>query len=102
MRVGVHPVLEKEADRMLRESLREVKSHKAKSDILTAWKMTDRRRKEVYVSSGTPDPSHRQGIFTRAISSRPQLNGRNGHRTTTVDSLSEFVDSQGWQEGYDL
>jgi hypothetical protein len=71
MRYGVHRQLEGEADRIIRESLRGITSHAAKSDVLTPWKETERRRREVFVPSGTPDPAVRQGIFGRALNSDP-------------------------------
>lgn len=79
MRYGRHAGLEDEADRLIHESLAGVTSMAAKSDILTPWKEQQRRRREVYVSSGVPDPSVRQGMFHRRINpARPHLNSRDG------------------------
>ena len=79
MRFGVHPTLEAEADRLIRQSLVGVNSHQAKSDILTPWKLQDRRRREVLVSTGTPDPAVRIGMFHRRLNTQhPHLNSRGG------------------------
>jgi hypothetical protein len=79
LRYGVHKELEAEADALLRQSLQGVTSHSAKSDILTPWKEVDRRRREVYVATGIPDPSVRQGMFNRSLNpTRPHLNSRDG------------------------
>ena len=100
MRTGVHPILEREADRLIRESLKGVTSHSDKRDILTAWKQADRHRKEVYVTSGSPDASVRRGMFHRAASTgRPHLNSRDGlagasrvrQTSHSIDSLGAFV-----------
>lgn len=79
MKYGVSKPLEEEADRLIKQSLVGVFSHKAKSDILTPWKQQDRLRREVYTSSGTPDASVRKGMFHRvANKSRPDMNSRDG------------------------
>ena len=79
IRHGVNPLLEAEADRMIRESLQGVTKHSEKSDVLTPWKMADRLKREVYVASGTPDPSIRRGMFHRSINpAKPELNSRDG------------------------
>lgn len=79
IRRGVHGPLEDEANRLIRESLQGVTKHSAKSDILTPWKEADRHRREIYISSGTPDPATRKGIFHRALNTtRPELNSRDG------------------------
>lgn len=79
MRYGTHRQLEEEADRLLRESLRGVTSHLAKRDILTPWKEQERRRREVFVSSGVPDPAIRKGMFGRVANTRQtHLNARDG------------------------
>jgi hypothetical protein len=76
---GTNHILEQEANRILRESLEGVTAHSAKKDILTPWKERERRRREVYVNSGTPDPSTRQGMFHRALNTAcPELNSRDG------------------------
>lgn len=104
-RRGVHPQLEAQADRLIRESLKGVTKHSEKSDILTPWKEQDRRNREVYVESGTPDPTARRGMFHRAWNSaRPDLNSREGMsrgggRTANPGgSLSSFIESQGESE----
>lgn len=75
VRVGVHAPLEAAADALLKESLSKITRSADKSDILTPWKEQDRRRREVYVTSGTPDPATRRGIFGREWNpDRPHLN----------------------------
>lgn len=79
MRYGVHKALEEEADALLKQSLAHVTSHAAKSDILTPWKEQERRRREVYVASGTPDPAIRKGMFRRSLNPvQSHLNSREG------------------------
>jgi hypothetical protein len=104
---GVHPELEDEANRIIRESLKGVTKRSAKADILTPWKEQDRKAREVYVASGTPDSSERQGMFHRAYNpARPELNSRDGvsraaARTRVgmgrpgvdIDGLSDFYAS---------
>ena len=53
MRYGVYHELEDQADELIRQSLVGVTKHSEKSDLLTPWKMADRHRREVMVSSGT-------------------------------------------------
>lgn len=77
MRYGVNLDLEEEANSLLRTSMRGVRA--ADHDILTPWKEKDRRRHEIYVKSGTPDPSVRSGMFYRALNVKyPELNSRDG------------------------
>jgi hypothetical protein len=100
LRHGVHRQLEDEANRLIRESLKDVTRHSEKADILTPWKDIDRHRREVYVPSGVPDPAHRQGIFhRRANLQRPDLNSRDGlargRRLGIGGSLSQHVESNG-------
>ena len=99
-RHGIHPELEDEANRIIRESLKNVTARSAKSDILTPWKEQDRRGREVYNTTGVADPSLRQGMFHRAWNpARPDLNSRDGvagsgprHRMSAPDSsLGAFV-----------
>lgn len=79
IRQGIHAGLEREANRLLRESMAEVTKHSEKSDILTPWKEQDRYRKEVYVDGGVPDPATRRGMFHRVANhERPELNSRDG------------------------
>lgn len=66
IRTGRHSPLEDVADEMLRVQLSAITRNADKSDVLTPWKENDRRSKEVYVPSGTPDGSLRRGIFSRA------------------------------------
>lgn len=97
LRRGVHASMEAEANRLLHESLIGVTSHSAKSDILTPWKETERRRREVYSSEGVVDPATRRGVFHRAVNTaRPELNSRDGvapARSRTGASLRDFVES---------
>lgn len=98
-RSGIHPELEDEANRIIRESLKGVTARSAKSDILTPWKEQDRRSREVYNANGVADPSTRMGMFHRAWNpARPDLNSRDGvaggmHRRTVTpeSSLGSFV-----------
>jgi hypothetical protein len=76
---GTHKELTAEADRLIRESLKGVTKHSEKKDILTPWKWQERLRREVYVRSGVPDASTRQGIFHRVLNrGRLDLNSRDG------------------------
>lgn len=103
MRYGVHRVLEDEANRLIHQSLKGVTSHSAKSDILTPWKEQERRRREVQVGSGVPDPAIRQGMYGRARNtSLPHLNSRDGvapphripsERSAPVSGLEAFLDT---------
>jgi hypothetical protein len=77
LRNGTHAPLEEVADEMLRESMRGI-TH-ADHDILTRWKLADRKRHELHVDSGTPDASVRRGNFWRRYNpDRPDLNSREG------------------------
>lgn len=107
---GVHAELEAAANALIAESLKGVTKPSEKSDILTAWKEQDRRKREIFVSSGTPEVSNRSGIYHRAINrqyphlnsategSRQQhLNGiRNGHVYQTTWVPSSSTSSGGW------
>lgn len=104
MKFGVHLPLEEMATALLRDSMKDVKSHSAKRDILTPWKEQDRRRREVYPSSGVADASLRRGVYGRAINkSKPYLNardipggrvsvGRGSSRSLGIDSLRSFYE----------
>lgn len=94
VRYGVHPTLEAEANRLIKESMAGVTSQSAKSDILTPWKEKDRRDREVYVESGTPESQTRRGMYHRAWNpSSPHLNSRDGispsRRTASLQSHVE-------------
>jgi hypothetical protein len=79
MRFGTHPLLEAEANRLIRESLKGVTSFSAKKDVLTPWKEGECRRREVYSHTGVPDSSVRQGLYRRSPNTaRPDLNSRDG------------------------
>lgn len=76
MRHGVHPILEAEANRILKEGLSSVTRHQDKADILTPWKQWDRRSHEVFSPTGVVD-AQRAGVFGRAVNpTRPELNSR--------------------------
>lgn len=93
LRHGIHPFLEAEANRLIRESLSGVTKHSAKADILTPWKEQDRYRREVYVATGVPDAATRRGVFHRSINpARPELNSRDGvARPRQMGSLLDHV-----------
>lgn len=98
LRRGAHRLLEEEANRLIRESLRGVTKHSEKSDILTPWKEGERRRREVYVASGAPEAHMRRGMFHRvANATRPDLNSREGIAPPRrgISSLRNFVDGHG-------
>lgn len=79
MRYGTNPLLEGEANRLIRESLKGVTKHCEKADILTPWKEAERRRREVYPVDGVADSALRRGMFHRvANTSSPHLNSREG------------------------
>ena len=86
---GTHLTLEAAADALIKQSLQGVTRHSDKSDILTPWKEQERRRREVYVPSGTPDSANREGIFHRSTNpSSTHLNSRDGRRTSRGSRLS--------------
>ncbi len=98
MHFGRHAALEDAADALIKESLKGVYSHSAKSDILTPWKDQDRHRREIYTSVGTPDASVRRGMFHRAANpTRPDLNSRDGlARSNRISSsLAHHVEEHG-------
>lgn len=105
MKHGVDEELEAAADELLRASLEGVKSHKAKSDILTPNKARVRAQRTVHATGtfdpardsantellGQPDRHMRQGMFWRVTNlGRPDLNSRDciapPHRTKGVVS----------------
>lgn len=86
---GVHQQLEDAATELIRKSLEGVTSMSEKSDILTPWKETDRRRREVYTSGGIPDGAMRRGMYHRAWNSRhPHLNSVDGIAPAPADPLA--------------
>lgn len=87
VRHGVHKEVEAAADEILRQALSGITRHADKSDVLTPWKETSRRSREVYVPSGTPDASLRRGSFGRAWNpSAPHLNSVEGSRPIRHDT----------------
>lgn len=99
MRQGISPVLEAEANRMLRESMKGITKHSAKSDILTPWKQQERYRREVYTPTGVADATSRRGIFGRVTNTtRPELNSRDGVVRAAPrgrSTLAAFVENNG-------
>jgi hypothetical protein len=81
IRRGVHAALEREANKLIQQSLKGITKFSEKADVLTPWKNNKRNKlREVFVPSGTPDPSHRKGMYHRAMNiTRPELNSRDGH-----------------------
>lgn len=105
MRRGYHKVLEEEANLILR---RGADSHPTDPTlILTPAKEALRRRKEILVTSGVPDPSLRRGVYGRSINATlTHLNSRDGvappvrvgSRSTATSSrsasgLADFVEN---------
>lgn len=79
IRHGIHQPLEDAANEILRVALSTVTRHSDKSDVLTPWKEQDRRKREVYVSTGTPDGALRRGISHRVLNpGKPHLNSVEG------------------------
>lgn len=103
VRRGTHRQLEDVADQILRTALSGEKRRSLKSDILTPWKDHDRRKREIFVTSGTPDASMRKGDFHRVANpNKPELNSREGHapaRTSGASGLSEFMGGYGASVG---
>jgi len=93
LKFGVHHEMEKAANELIRASLEGVTSMSAKSDILTPWKEQDRRNREVYAASGTPDPAILKGMYNRSWNSKDtHLNSRDGiARGSRTGSLSDHV-----------
>jgi hypothetical protein len=91
----VNVQLEEMANELIRQSLAGVTARSAKSDILTPWKERDRLSREVYSSSGTPDPAMRKGMYHRAWNPQhSHLNSRDGVAPARriPSGLNEFVD----------
>lgn len=100
IRHGVHKQLEDAATEMIRKSLEGVTKYSDKADILTPWKEQDRKNREVYTESGTPDSAMRQGMFHRKHNAeRPDLNSRDGVISRAgrgrSQSLQTFVQEYG-------
>lgn len=90
---GVNKTLEAAANELIRESLEGVTRRADKSDILTAWKEQDRKRREVYSSSGVVDAAMRKGYFHRAWNpAHAHLNSREGIAPANRFSTSMFHD----------
>src|SRR5690606_17057525 len=67
---GVHSELEAEANRIIFGHLAKIPRAADKADVLTPWKEHERRRREVYVREGIPDPSLRSGNYHREANLR--------------------------------
>lgn len=106
MRHGVNPLLEAEADAILKQATVGQKAAD-KTDILTPWKADNRRGFEIYPNTGVADPAIRSGIFGRAANtSSPHLNsidgaapalGRGTVHSVGYDrtfSLAEFIERE--------
>jgi hypothetical protein len=99
LRSGVHLALEEAADELIRQDLKRHTRH-SDNDVLTPWKEMSRRKREVYVASGVPDPAVRRGCFHRSVNSaRPELNSREGiapprHSGTVGDSPEDWADDE--------
>lgn len=95
MRFGEHPLLEAEADRLIRLSLKGVTKFSEKKDILTPWKEGECRRREVYSHNGVAESTSRSGLYRRkANTARPELNSRDGvlrPRARGMSTLESFV-----------
>lgn len=100
-RFGVHKALEEEADRLIKIDMSGSRKLSDKADILTPAKEDLRRRREIFVPSGTPDPALRQGMYHRALNrANADLNsrdgisrsaGRSGAASSSTESLRAFV-----------
>lgn len=100
MRFGLHRTLEDEANLLLRQGA--ITHPTDPTLILTPAKEALRKRKEIFVASGTPDPSVRRGVYGRSInSSLSHLNSRDGlappvragSTSRSSDGLADFVES---------
>lgn len=108
LRHGVHAPLEEAANALIYEQVRQIKKH-SENDILTPWKEKDRRRHELYVTSGIPDPANRLGIFHRVTNPvRPEMNSREGWSRVTPSiyrqqesTLASFIDEHGMDQNHD-
>lgn len=89
VRTGLHKPLEDAANEILRQHLAGITRHQDKADILTPWKEQDRRKREVYVNSGTPDGSIRRGIFTR------DANTQHGHLNSVQSQIPSKFSGHG-------
>lgn len=98
LRRGVDPELEAEADRWLMPVLKLIKSP-SERDVLTHYMLDSRRRREVFVASGTPDGSVRRGQFNRAYNPQaPHLNSRDcGTRQPRIGDGRD-LNTAGWTE----
>lgn len=99
MHHGTNRILEDEADRIIKESLKGVTRYSDKADILTPWKQKSRAKREILTSSGFPEPALRQGMFNRRHNAaRPDLNSRDGiaqARGRGLERLQTFVQEYG-------
>ena len=89
VRSGLHKPLEDAANEILRSHLAGITRHSDKSDILTPWKEQDRRKREIYVTSGTPDPALRRGTFSRSV------NPEQGHLNSVQGQIPSKFNGHG-------
>ena len=86
MRYGIHKFLDEEATKLIAQSTRG-QSLDERSDVLSPSQEARRKSREVYVSSGTPDPALRVGTFGKvANTTRPDLNSREGRSSSVPNS----------------
>lgn len=79
MHYGRWEAVEDQADELIRASLEGVTRYSEKSDVLTAWKLDMRVRREVLTSSGFPEKHIRQGMYHRVANmAQPHLNSMDG------------------------
>jgi hypothetical protein len=107
MRYGIHAPLEEAADNLLRQSMQGIRH--ADHDILTKWKLADRKKHEISPSEGFADGAVRRGNYWRAYNpAKPELNSREGSspaRTMTnsgrfwSDSFDGFQDAESTERG---
>lgn len=99
MRYGLHKFLDEEATRLIAGSTTG-QTLEQRSDVLSPSKEARRRSREVYVNSGTPDPSLRSGTFGRTANVlRPDLNSRQGTASVSRDSRISSPTSE-WVSGF--
>lgn len=95
MRIGVAPLLESEANRLLRDSMSSITKYSEKADIITPAKEKVRKRREMLSPMGFADPTYRRGMYNRVMNpTLPHLNSADGNvrpRIRGHSSLEAFV-----------
>lgn len=99
MRYGVAKALEEEANRLLK-----LGGGYTGGLVLTPDQEALRRRKELLVPSGIPDPSTRRGVYSRAANREmPHLNSRDAVaapprvpqiKSSSTQALADWVNEQ--------